>query len=492
MSHRDRWSSNAAFLLAAVGSAVGLGNVWRFPYLAYKHGGGAFLFPYLVTLFVFGIPLLIIETSLGQKLQQGAVGVFRKIHPRARGLGFLGIAASFIIVVYYAIVMAWSLYYFLQSFSAELPWQDSAKTYFYAEVLDLSEGIGVAGNMNWWLVACLAVVWSLIFLCIHEGVNSVGKVVMVTVPLPIFLLVVLFIRGITLEGAWNGISFYLTPDYSALFRAEVWIAAAGQIFFTLSLSMGVMIAYASFNKKTENVLRDGVIIALTNSLISIFAGFVVFSVIGYMASTTGQSVADVVASGPGLAFIVFPKALSLMPWASFFSALFFLTLLCLGVDSAFSLVESINVTIVDSYENLRKDRVAGAMCLICFLCGLIFTTDAGLYFLDVVDHYTSNVLLLVIGLLEVLVVGWVYGADKIRDFINHVSEQKIGAAWDLICKVVLPAILTVLLVTRLVEEWKAPYEGYPAWATGFGWMVVLIPLAIAAWMALVPDEGKKD
>ena len=478
-SSRARWTSNMAFIFAAVGSAVGLGNVWRFPYLAFKFGGGAFLLPYLIALFVFGVPLLILELSLGQMFQQGAIGAFRKTHPRLASIGFLGIFAATVIVIYYAIVMAWALFYLFQSFASDLPWSEAPKAYFFGEVLDLSNSISTMGNVNWWLMGCLFAVWSMIYWCIRNGVKSVSKVVMITVPLPILLLVVLLIRGLTLDGASEGLYYYLKPDFAALLDPEVWIAAASQIFFSLSVAMGIMIAYGSFNKKSTNILRDGIVIALCNSAVSILSGFVVFSIIGHMAVSTGQSIPDVVASGPGLAFVVFPEALSLMPWAGFFAVLFFLCLLTLGIDSAFSLVEALGAVITDAYPHLKQRHVAMSICIACAFLGLVFATDAGLYYLDVVDHFISNILLIAVGLFEVLAIGWVLGADEIRSFINKRSARKIGTIWVPIVRYVLPAILTSLLAIQVRKELTANYENYPDWAINMGWFVVIAPLTVA-------------
>ncbi|MBT3406567.1 sodium-dependent transporter [Candidatus Woesearchaeota archaeon] len=487
---RDRWATRTMFLFAAIGSAVGLGNVWRFPYLTYEFGGGAFLIPYLIALFVLGIPLLILEFAIGQKLQKGAIDAFKSVHGRLRGVGFMAIASGFMVVIYYAAVMAWALVYFLRSFSARLPWAEDAKGYFFGNVLQLSDGIGQVGGINWMLLAALAVVWILIYFCVWKGVKSAGKVVMITMPLPIILLIALFIRGITLDGALTGIFYYLKPNFAALLSTEIWLAAASQIFFTLSLGFGIMIAYSSYKKETQDIAKDAYVTAFANSAISIFSGFVVFAVLGYMAFSTGVGVPDVVASGPGLVFVVFPQALALMPWAWFFASLFFLTLLMLGIDSAFSLVESVNTVIADKAKNAVKHKIAFVVCLVSFLLGIIFTTNAGLYFLDVVDHFITNFGLVLAGIFECLAIGWIYGAERLRTYINKVSEWKVGPWWSVAIKYVIPIILTILVVVQFIKEIGANYEGYPTWAIGIGWLTVVIPLVVAAILAFRPARTK--
>jgi neurotransmitter:Na+ symporter, NSS family len=485
---RERWSSRTIFLFAAIGSAVGLGNIWRFPYLTYKFGGGAFLIPYLLALFVLGIPLLILEFALGQKLQKGSVAAFREIHPKLSGIGVAAILAGFMVVIYYAAVMAWSLVFLVDSFQSPLPWSEDSSGFFFNSVLGISDSIGNVGGINWTLFAALFFVWLAIYLSVRNGVKSVGKVVAWTMPLPIILLIILFIRGITLPGAFEGITFYLSPDFSVLLSTEIWIAAISQIFFTLSLAFGIMIAYASFNKESQDVAGDGYITALANSAISLFAGFVVFSVLGYMAVTQGVSVNDVAASGPGLAFVVFPQALSLMPLAPLFAVLFFIMLLSLGIDSAFSLVEAVNTSIADKYHKPKKRRIAFWVCLVSFLMGTIYVTGAGLYFLDIVDHYVTNYSLILVGIFECVAVGWIYGAGKLRKFINSTSKHKIGPWWDFSIKFLIPIVLIFLLISQLLTDLATPYEGYPAWAQAVGWSAVIIPMLLAFIISLT---GKK-
>lgn len=474
--------------MAAIGSAVGLGNVWRFPYLAHKFGGGAFLIPYLVALFVVGIPLLIMEFALGQKIQQGAIGSFKAIHSKIGGIGLMAILSGFIVVCYYAVVMAWSLIYFFASFGVR--WSADSKAYFFNNVLQITDSVGQVGGINWMIFFALAAIWVMVYFCIWKGPQSVGKVIWITVPLPVILLGVLFIRAVTLPGFLTGWAAYLRPDWSALLYGDVWIAAISQIFFTLSLAFGIMIAYASYKKDKEDVAKDGYITALVNSGISLFAGFVVFGVLGYMATQAGSTVNEVVASGPGLAFVVFPQALSLMPWAWFFSAIFFLTLLTLGIDSAFSLVEAVNVVISDTKKAWVKHKIAFVVCLIAFLCGIIFSTRAGLYFLDIVDHFVTNYNLVIVGLFECIAVGWIYGAEKLRVYINKVSDFRVGRWWNFAIKYLIPVLLIVFLATNFWAEIHTPYEGYPGWALGIGWAVVVVPLLIAIAMVLGKGNSK--
>ena len=460
------------FIFAAIGSAVGLGNVWRFPYLAGKYGGGAFLIPYLVMLFVLGVPLLIMEFAIGQRMQVGAVGSFRKIKHKLSWIGLCAVLCGFVVVSYYAVIMAWSLLYFLYSFT--LKWGVDTKSFFFNNVLHLSKGVGDIGYIPVEILFALAAVWILIYFSVWKGVRSVGKVVLITMPLPIILLGVLLLRGITLPGALGGVIFYLKPDFKALVDLEVWSAAMSQIFFTLSLAFGIMIAYASYRHESSDIAKSAVITSLVNCAISITAGFAVFSTLGHMAAKAGTPISELAASGPSLAFIVFPKALSLIPFAPVFAVLFFIMLITLAIDSAFSLVEAAATVIHDKYPQIRKEDISFYVCAIGFMAGIIFTTFAGLHYLDITDHFITNYGLVAAGLLETIAIGWFYGADKLRKYINEVSDIKIGRWWNVLIKFVIPILLIILLVSSLLRDIKNPYEGYPQWAIFcFGWLVFI-------------------
>ena len=490
MALRDRWPSRTAFIYAAIGSAVGLGNVWRYPYLVHKFGGGAFLIPYLIALFVIGIPLLILELGIGQMIQRGAVDSFASIRKKFSGLGWWALFTACIVISYYVVIMSWSLIYLVASFGSQ--WSLDTETYFFSNVLQISDGLaegtsGALASLGGIVPAIfigLLISWILIYFAIWKGVKSVSKVVMITVPLPIILLIVLLIRTLTLDGSMIGIAAYLIPDFDVLFSPEVWIAAFSQIFFSLSLAFGIMIAYSSYNKKESDTNKNAFTIGITNSVISIVAGFVVFGTLGFMATQEGVAVADVVASGPGLAFVVFPKALSLMPLASFFSILFFLMLITLAIDSAFSLVEALNTTITDKIK-MKKQHVALIVCTLGFLAGRIYTTNGGLYLLDIVDHFMINISLIVIGILECIAVGWIFGAEKMRSYLNKVSDFKIGMWWSASIKYIIPISLAAVLALQLKLEFAENYGGYPDWAIMIGWMFVLVPLVIAF---LIPQK----
>ncbi|MFC1884117.1 sodium-dependent transporter [Thermodesulfobacteriota bacterium] len=471
---RERWDKRSAFIMAAIGSAIGLGNVWRFPYMAYSNGGGAFFIPYLIALITTGIPLVALEYYLGTRYQQGPTEAYGKIRKNTNYIGWFALASAAMITCYYTVVISWAWNYMFHS--AGVKWAGDEKNFFFGNVLGISESIGALGGIQWPIVIGNLITWVIIFLVIFKGIKVVGKVVNWTVGLPWALLLVLIIRGVTLEGAANGLDFYLRPDFSKLLDPKVWIGAYGQIFFSLTLGFGLMIAYASYMPKKSDINTNAWVVSFANCATSYFAGFAVFSVLGYLAFSTGQPVKEVVASGPGLAFIVYPTAIAKLPGGvvmqSLFGILFFLMLITLGIDSAFSLVEAIVTGIKDSF-NFSREKVTFWICLIGFLIGFLYATKAGLYWLDVVDHW-MNWGLVIVGLLEAILIGWFFNIKEVSKDIDSTSQIKFGKLWIISVKYITPFILLATIVWSIFNEFKDPYENYPIWALMIGGWILMI------------------
>ena len=292
------------FVLAAIGSAIGLGNVWRFPYICYKYGGGAFLIPYLVALFTAGIPLMILEFSLGHRMKGGAPTALARVQKNWEWLGWFALLVAFVITIYYAVIMGWCLDYIGYSFT--LAWGDDPSGFFFNDFLNKSSDHFAMGAIQPWIVFGLFISWVAIIGAIWRGTKSVGKVVYVTVFLPWLLLILFLIRGITLPGAFTGLNYFLKPNFSALGNLEVWAAAYTQVFFSLSLGFGVMIAYASFLPKKSDIVNNAFIISLLDAGTAFIGGLVVFSTLGYYAQGTGQPIESVVKAGPSLVFVYIP------------------------------------------------------------------------------------------------------------------------------------------------------------------------------------------
>uniref|UniRef100_A0A4W5QFL4 Transporter n=1 Tax=Hucho hucho TaxID=62062 RepID=A0A4W5QFL4_9TELE len=508
---RGNWTNKKEYMLSMIGYAVGLGNVWRFPYLAYKNGGGAFLIPYVIMLAVAGIPLFFLESSFGQFCSQGPVNVWRAL-PIFQGVGVAMVLVSTLVGIYYNVIIAYSLYYMFASFQSPLPWSDCfywsnsncsltpRGTCFimYLVALQRSSGLDETGPVVWHLALCLLLGWLLIAAALYRGIKSSGKVVYFTATFPYVVLLILLIRGVTLEGARDGIGFYIgsQSNLTKLGEAEVWRDAATQIFYSLSIAWGGVTALSSYNKFHNNVFKDALTVCLTNCGTSVFAGFAIFSILGHMAHVYGKPVSEVAQAGFGLAFIAYPDALSKLPISPLWSILFFFMLLTLGLDSQFAGIEVISTCLQDAFPDTFKSKrsiISVGTCAILFLLGLLCVTQAGIYWVTLMDQFCAGFVLLIAALLELVGVVYFYGGNR---FIKDI-EMMIGTRsslfwlwWRACWFFITPAVITVILVWSLLT-FRPPSYGtvqYPAWGVALGWCMIAfcliwIPL-VAVWKIL--------
>ncbi len=495
---REQWKSQFGFLLAAVGSAIGLGNIWRFSYLAYEHGGGAFLIPYLVALFTAGIPLLILEYGIGHERVGSAPLAYAKISKRWEWLGWWAVLfVMFGIVLYYTVVIAWCLDYFLFSFS--LGWGDDPNGFFFRKFLQVSGSPAEVGEIRTPILAALAVVWLINWAVVYRGVQrGIELANRIFMPTLLVLIVALVAWSLTLDGAGRGIAAYLTPDFSRLSDPKVWIDAYSQIFFTLSLGFGIMIAYASYLPRKADITRNALLTAFINSGFSLFAGFAVFAVLGFMAQSQGKAIADVASESIGLAFVAYPKAVSLMPGGNLFGALFFLCLVVAGLSSAVSIIEAFVAAMVDKF-GMSRQKLVTFLSIAGFLGATVFTTRAGLLWLDIVDHFVTHYGLVLVGILECFVVGWLFNLPRLRRHINRISSVQLGGWWDFLIRFFVPGVLAVILVGDLVNEFSKPYGGY-SWTAiiliGRDWLLLTLVgafvLACRPWRTGSHEEGGRS
>ncbi|MEA2104934.1 MAG: sodium-dependent transporter [Candidatus Cloacimonadota bacterium] len=475
---RERWGNRSAFIMAAIGSAIGLGNVWRFPYEAYSNGGGAFFIPYVIALITTGIPLVALEYYLGVRHQTGPSEAYGFIRKHTNYIGWFALGTAGMITAYYAVIMGWSWTFLYHSIGVK--WAGVEKEFFHSNILGISDHITNFGGLQWPIIIGLFLTWLSIFLIIFKGVKIVGKVVNWTVGLPWLMLFILIIRGITLKGAGGGLDYYLKPEFSQLLNPNVWLAAYGQIFFSLSLGFGIMIAYASYLPKDSDINTNAWIVSFANCATSFFAGFAVFSILGYLAFHSGVPVDQVVDAGPGLVFVTYPAAIAQLPGGiiaqSIFGILFFIMLLTLGIDSAFSLSEAIVTGLKDSFK-IKRETVVLWVCSVGFLIGLFYASRAGLYWLDVVDHW-MNWGLVIVGLLEAILIGWFYNTKKVIQDMDSTSAIKFGNLWVFSVKYFTPAILLITIISSIVKEITKPYGGgsYPIWTLMLGGWIMLITI----------------
>jgi len=522
LDERGAWGNKVEYLLACIGLAVGLGNVWRFPYLCHKHGGGAFLIPYFICLIFEGVPLMYLEMAVGQFFRSGSVNCWSKIHPMLRGIGVGSVCVSMLLCLYYVIIIARCFLYFFNSFTGTLPFtqcvvvpnmttccekigNDKANFYYWNNVLNASSGFNDVANFNWALLGCLALAWVICYICVFKGVESSGKAVYFTATFPYVCLVILFFRGVTLPGALEGIMVYIKPDFSKLWSGQVWLDAATQIFFSLSLGFGALIAFASYVPYKNNVGRDAMIVSLVNCGTSIFAGFVIYSILGFRQHKEIGSITDV-SSGSGLAFVAISEAVSEMSAPYIWSILFFTMLILLGLDSEFGTLEgAVTPLIVDMnlFPKVRKEIVSGVFAGILFLFGIGFCSGGGEYMIIVFDTYGMNIPILILALSECLAVGWVFGTENMSKAIEDMQGTRPNVFFTVCWKYISPFLLIVIFCVTFVQNMMTAPE-YPTFtgcaddsklfvktvtlpmsAQLIGWVIVIgavIPIPIFAFL----------
>lgn len=478
MQQRETWGSRTGFIMAAVGSAIGLGNIWRFPYMVYENGGGAFLIPYFVAMLAAGIPFMILEFGLGQKFKGSAPKTFASISKRWEWLGWWQVMVAFIITTYYVVVIAWAINYLALSFTQG--WGDAPKDFFFNQFLGLTDSPMNLGGVQSSIFTATAAAWFFTFIAVFTGVKSgIERVSKIFMPL-LFLLVFIFIgRGLMLPGAVDGLNWLFKPDFSAIMDGKVWADAFGQIFFSLSIGFGIMLAYSSYLPKESDINNNACMTVFINCGFSIISGIMIFSVLGYMAQQQGVPVSKVAGSGVGLAFITLPTAINLMPAPVFFGVLFFLALVIAGLSSMISLCEVTVSALIDKL-NISRKIAACIICSVGFLVSIAFTTGGGLLLLDIVDHFVNNFGILIGGLIEILFVAWICDIEELREHVNKTSEIKVGPMWTNSLRFIVPSMLGIMLVMNFVGDISENYSGYSNTAIiAFGWSLLFVFLASA-------------
>ncbi|XP_017086424.1 sodium- and chloride-dependent glycine transporter 1 isoform X1 [Drosophila eugracilis] len=511
--NRGQWKSNSEFILSLLGYAIGIGNVWRFPYLCYRSGGAAFLIPYLLMVILAGIPLFYMEVLIGQFSGTGCTGMFR-MTPLLKGTGIAQVVVNAYCVCYYSVIISYPIRMISYCFFKKVPWEDcknpwntdrcvvgdavrkfnrsedfqtAADQFFHREVLKISSGISEIGGMVWQQLVSLLITWIIIYLCLIRGIKSVGKVVYFTVPFPYVLLFILFVRGVTLPGAWTGIKFYLYPEWVRLLDLKVWADAAIQMFFGLGPGWGGIINMASFNNFRNNPKYDSVLIVSINVFTSVFAGFVVFSVLGFLSEKSGIPVDRVATGGAGLAFVTYPEAIAMMPVPQLWSLMFFLMLFLLGIDSVFVQLEAIMSSILDEWLWARqhKYKLTLISCLTFFGLSTLMCTNGGMYILQLLDWYSSAIAVIVICLVEIIMVSYIYGIKNFLLDVEFMLGKRPSLMWKISWQIVTPIILVFILITSIVFIRSVTYNNvsYPHWAIAIGWLtfvssVIWIPLYI--------------
>ncbi|WP_041394122.1 sodium-dependent transporter [Photobacterium profundum] len=476
---REQWGSRPGFILAAVGSAIGLGNIWRFPYMAYENGGGAFFIPYLFAMISAGIPFMIMEFTLGHKLRGAAPRAFSKLGVKLEWLGWFQVFIAAVIAVYYVAIIGWAISYLGYSFTQS--WGTDTNAFFFSEYLQLGENSpSKLGNLQMHIVLPMVLAWGITFAAIFTGIKGgIERASKIMMPLLFLMVIGLITRVVFLPGALDGINYLFEPDFSKITDPTVWSAAYGQIFFTLSVGFAIMIAYSSYLPEKSDINNNAFMTVLINCGFSITSGVLIFAVLGYMAQDQAKPITEVVTAGVGLAFVTIPAAINLLPAPYILGPLFFLALVVAGLSSHISIIEAVTSAVIDKLNWSRK-KAASVVCGVGFAVSMAFATNGGLLLLDLVDYFINNVALLASCLVELIVIGWLLKISDIRDYANDLSDFSIGKWFEICIRFISPIMLAVILATNL---WKTFNEGYGGYEMSdllmLGWGLVAAMFVVA-------------
>lgn len=545
---RGRWTGKWDFLMAALSYAVGLGNLWRFPYLVYRNGGGAFLIPYLIMNVIAGVPLFLLEMAIGQYSSSGAINVWR-LCPLFRGMGVAMVTISGIIAPYYNMIIAWAMVFLCESFTSQLPWstcdnswnsancsllhQDAldnarktcfqdyanstfkkgvcyygdsdnlsvsllnvtlvrpANEYFHHAVLEITDGLLELGTTRWQLALALMGCWVIVFFVIMKGPQSTGKAAYFTAIFPYVVLFILLGRGLSLPGWRKGIEFYLIPKWHKLLEPGVWGEAAVQVTFSLACGWGGILTLASYKQFRSDIIRESYFICGVTAITAVLSGLVIFSVLGFMAENTGVSVEEVADQGLGLAFVVYPEAIAKMPVAPLWSVLFFAMILTLGIGTQIAIVTTVVSAIVDSSPKLvaRRLQVTVVFCIVGFLLGIPLCTGGGVYILQLLDNYVASWAIIIMCILEMSIIGFFYGFDQLLDDIECMIGYRPSIAWRFLWSIISPITFIAILISTFVKLSQGNGSSYgnfkyPQWADTLGLVGSFVPIFLIPVIAV--------
>ncbi|MBM7570971.1 sodium-dependent transporter [Aquibacillus albus] len=493
MENRSQWGTRLGFLLAAMGSAIGLGNIWRFPATAYESGGGAFFLPYLFALLTAGIPLLIMEYTIGHKFRGSAPRSYSRISKGMEWVGWWQVAISFVISTYYPIIIAWAIMYAYFSFGTQ--WGGDTTTFFVADYLQLADP-GTFGAMVPKVLFPLLAVWVVVLFFLGRGIKKGIEVAnKIFIPTLVVIFLIIVVRAVTLPGAIDGLDAFFAPDWTKITDGKVWVAAYGQIFFSLSIAFAIMITYSSYLPKKSDITNNAFITGFANSSFELLAGIGVFAALGFMAAQTDQAVSEVVAGGVGLAFMVFPEIISQMPASGLFGFLFFASLVLAGLSSMISISETYIAGVQEKF-NVSRGKAVTLGGGLAAIISLFFANQGGLNLLDTVDHFINSYGVALAGLFEVVAIAWF--AKSLKDFQNHaneVSDIKLGTWWRVCLGFITPIVLGYMMLQNLKSELTGSidpetgelvfYGKYPVdFLFNYGWVVAIGAMFVGALFTL--------
>ena len=451
MSDKNEWGSNLSFVLAMVGSAVGLGNIWRYPYVLYTNGGGAFYIPYIVAILLMGIPFLILEYGVGYNFKSSFPKAIRKINGKAELLGWLLPISVFIIMIYYSCILGWDgIYVILSLFKG---WGADPNTYFTATLLQSTESASGITTFIPIIAIAMLISWVIVWYISHKDLEEgLGRVSKILVPLLFVIMIVIVLFSLTLPGAMIGLKELFSPNWSLLLDFNIWMAAFGQIIFSLSLGMSIAFTYASYTGEDGDLITNSLAIAFANCAFENFCALGVFSILGYMSLQSGTAVADLVTQGTGLVFIAYPTVLNVLgQYAYIIGPLFFLTVYLAGLTSILSTIEPLSFSIQNKFTWSRKKTMT-VLCIIGAVLSMIYATAYGGTLLGYVDAFINQIAILFGVIFECIVFAWIFDIESIIPVLNKRSRTlKLGKWWTAIVKFILPIFIAIVWLGGVLD-----------------------------------------
>lgn len=450
MGERVRWNSNLVFLMAMIGSAVGLGNIWRFPYLFFSNGRGTFLIPYLVAILILGFPFLLLEYSLGAKIRDSVLNTFGRVDKKFKLVAWIIMLITFLVITYYLCIVGWDFNYFLLSFTKG--WGSNPDAFFNNGFLQSTTQVSGIFNIVPYILVGVLILWSIVWFISHRDLNEgIGKFTSIFVPLLFILGIGIALYNVTLSGSYLGFMQFFRPDWSALLNLNIWLAAFGQILFTLSLGITVVLTYSSHLPDNTNLTKNALIVIIANCGFELINAVGVFSLIGHMAYVSGVPFDSLITQGSGLAFVAFPHVFNIMGLAgSILGPLFFFCILIAGLTTAVSYIEPLVDSLESSFNFTRKKAVT-VICVIGFLISCIFTTALGNLLITIFDEFLNNFALILMVIAQCIIFGYIYKLDSLMEILNKNTWFKIGSWWKYIIKYILPCIMVIIWIGGLYD-----------------------------------------
>ena len=447
----EKWGSNIAFVLAMIGSAVGLGNIWRYPYVLYSNGGGAFYIPYLVAVLTLAIPFLILEYGVGYNYQSSFTKAIIKLKPKLEIYGWILPVVVFIMTVYYSTIIGWDGIYLVLSFFKG--WGADPNTFLNVNLLQATDSLSGVFNFIPFIAIFMLVGWFIVWFISHKSLNEgLGRVCKIFVPLLFVVMFVIVIFSLTLPGALIGLTVLFNPNWSLLWHFDIWMTAFGQIFFSLSLGMGAGFTYASYTHDDIDIVSSGLKIIFANCAFENIAALGVFSILGYMSLQSGTPVSEIVSQGTTLIFVAYPQVFNILGTIGLvLGPLFFFTVYIAGITSMLSSFEVLSISIQNKFA-LSRDKATLMLCVVGGISSMVYATSAGGYLLGIADIFVNNVVVIFSVFIECILFAWIFKAERLIDFMNGRSKNfKLGRLWLLQVKYIIPILLIVIWFGGLYE-----------------------------------------